>query len=86
MESLITPKAGKMNSTGPKTLVLVFGKAMGLTNRPSTVPGTSQIKKIVGTDGYQVPAKNFFEYGWVLGTGQISNDADPWIQISFKPL
>ena len=24
-ESLITPKAGNMNSTGPKTLVLFFG-------------------------------------------------------------
>ena len=36
-------------------------------------------KNFLGTDGYRVTARKiFFVHRWVLGTGQIFNDADPW--------
>ena len=53
--------------------------------------GTHQNLKILGTDGYRVPARKFFfgyrcvpgtgqkkifGYRWILGIGQIFDDAD----------
>ena len=48
--------------------------------------GTHQNLKILGTAGYPGPrkfeiwvSKKFFGYRWVLSTGEIFNDADPWL-------
>ena len=52
------------------------------------IPGYRLPRKFqkMGTAGYPGPGKfeiwapkTFFGYRWVLGTGQIFNDADPWV-------